>query len=245
MSLIMTSASRKINQSPADVRLDSLFDYSRVRPKPVIALDDDDDGDDVEIMTSSRQSTSGRQLNSEDVEVGKESFVECEEVVKVVGDDDWMLPPPPKPLTTREISIDPALLKLRQQKRELENIWQASVKNSEEALRLEARVPKAASPQQPESGRRAGGTCDETPNKRQKILLKLQGESGESHGVRIFVDEKLDKLFTHYANNVGKRPRTDFVFRFDGQQLDANKSPKDLDLEDEDIVEVFVRQARK
>lgn len=58
-------------------------------------------------------------------------------------------------------------------------------------------------------------------------------------------DEKLDKLFTFYANKFGKRPKTDFVFRFDGQQLNANSSPKDLELEDEDIVEVCVKAAPK
>jgi hypothetical protein len=58
-------------------------------------------------------------------------------------------------------------------------------------------------------------------------------------------DEKLEKLFTVFAENFGKRPLQDFVFRFDGQQLDGNKSPKDYDLEDEDIVEVHMKKARK
>ncbi|CAM6125181.1 unnamed protein product [Calypogeia fissa] len=239
----MTSASRKFKAS-ADIKLDALFDYSRVRPKPMISLDDDDE--DVQVVTPMKPSVSGRPVKSADLEVGKENVVKSSEAVKVVDDDDWLLPPPPKPLIPRPVlSADPALLKVRQQMQELQTVWQASVRNIEEASKLEARVTEAAAaPQQPESGKRDSGTCQDTSNKRQKILLKLQGESGESHGVRIFVDDKLDKLFTHYANNLGKRPKTDFVFRFDGQQLDANRSPKDLDLEDEDIVEVVVKKAR-
>lgn len=85
---------------------------------------------------------------------------------------------------------DLRLSSLRQQKQELENIWQASLKNIEEASRLEARETEAASQKQAESDKREHDHDDgseETPNKRQRILLKLQEESGECHGARIYV----------------------------------------------------------
>jgi hypothetical protein len=227
----MTSASRK------DVKYDPLFDYTMIRP--VINHDDDDD-DDLQIMshTPRQGSTPGRSLTITDSNVGKENRMEGAQTVKIVDDNDWLEAPLSKPGCQRVLLADPTLLKLRQQKQELENILQASARNMEEASRLEAQVTETASPQ-PLHDR-----SEEAPNKRQKILLKLQGESGETTGVRICVDDKLEKAFTHYAKNVGKRPLTDFVFRFDGQQLDANSSPKDLDLEDEDIVEVHVKKAR-
>lgn len=240
----MTSASRKIGQSA--LRLDALFDYSRSRPAaPVISFDDDDD--DVQVVTDPKPSTSGRQ-HSSILEAVKDTSSKSDEAGAVVDDNDWLERPPPPPGCPRVPSTDPTLLKLRLQKQELKSIWEVSVENAEEAASLKARIPEAAISKQQDTGKCANaqnGTSEETPNKRQKILLKLQTESGESHGVRVFVDEKLDRVFTHYANNVGKRPRTDFVFRFDGQQLDANSSPKDLDLEDEDIVEVSVKKPQK
>ena len=52
--------------------------------------------------------------------------------------------------------------------------------------------------------------------------------------------DKFEKLFKVYANLV-KVPLEKMVFRFDGDQISHNSTPKELDLEDNDVVEVYIK----
>lgn len=54
-------------------------------------------------------------------------------------------------------------------------------------------------------------------------------------------DEKFEKLFTKYAESIGV-PFQQLVFLFDGQKVLGNNCPKDMDMEDEDMIEVNQRK---
>lgn len=51
-------------------------------------------------------------------------------------------------------------------------------------------------------------------------------------------DEKFGKLFRAYAKKVNLSV-ADLTFAFDGDKVDAESTPEDLGLEDEDMVEVL------
>ena len=50
--------------------------------------------------------------------------------------------------------------------------------------------------------------------------------------------DKFEKLFSAYAKLVGASPSA-FSFRFDGDQLSPSSTPKELEMEDDDIIEVY------
>ena len=50
-------------------------------------------------------------------------------------------------------------------------------------------------------------------------------------------DEKFQKLFKAYAKKVQLNP-SNLTFVFDGEKINPECTPQDLDLEDEDMIEV-------
>ncbi|CAI5503268.1 unnamed protein product [Closterium sp. Naga37s-1] len=70
----------------------------------------------------------------------------------------------------------------------------------------------------------------------ERIRLRVTGSLGE-HMFRLAKGDKLEKLFTAYANKVGGLPVGSFKFVFDGDALKGDSTPADLDLEDEDQIE--------
>ncbi|XP_024518325.1 NFATC2-interacting protein-like [Selaginella moellendorffii] len=73
-----------------------------------------------------------------------------------------------------------------------------------------------------------------------KIVLKVQDKSGGIHSFRMGMDDRFERLFAAYASTT-KTSKSNLVFRFDGEQLQGNATPKSLDMEDDDSIEVFVR----
>ncbi|MCO5601668.1 hypothetical protein L7F22_055791 [Adiantum nelumboides] len=78
-------------------------------------------------------------------------------------------------------------------------------------------------------------------SKREKVLVTIQNKDGECKSFRKFKDEKFDKLFSSYAELIGVPPQQ-LVFLFDGQKILEHNTPKDFDMEDEDIIEVNIKK---
>ncbi|KAL2628526.1 hypothetical protein R1flu_013212 [Riccia fluitans] len=234
-------------QAMAGVKLEPLFDYSRVTP--TITLDDSDD-EDLEILdkieVKGRWRPTPRPLQV--IQSNIEGPVVPNVVKSVEDDDDWLTLP-------ARVSVpavqppDPHILQLRQQK---EEFLKLSILIQLETARVEAqaseemeRKAKLASEESPvvSNGLGAGGT----PSSREKITLQLQEQGGKIHVVKIFYDDTFEKLLAIFSEKIAKRPSTDFILRFDGTTIDPRKTPKGLELEDEDMIEIHMKtsQARK
>jgi len=59
--------------------------------------------------------------------------------------------------------------------------------------------------------------------------------------VAIEQTDKFEKLFTVYAKMVEASVST-LSFRFDGDQLSPNSTPKEHEMEDGDIIEVYTKR---
>jgi hypothetical protein len=57
--------------------------------------------------------------------------------------------------------------------------------------------------------------------------------------------DKFERLFTAYAKHVGASSSDQFLFQFDGDQLPPNSTPKELGMEDDDIIEVYDKSTGK
>ncbi|GJM93958.1 hypothetical protein PR202_ga10561 [Eleusine coracana subsp. coracana] len=71
---------------------------------------------------------------------------------------------------------------------------------------------------------------------REKIVISVQDKDGQQQ-IRIYKDDKFDKLFKAYAKKAKLNP-SDLTFVFDGDKIDPTSTPADLDLEDSDMIEV-------
>jgi len=58
--------------------------------------------------------------------------------------------------------------------------------------------------------------------------------------VSIVQTDKFEKLFAVYAKMV-EAPLSTLSFRFDGDQLSPDSTPKNYDMEDGDIIEVYTK----
>lgn len=71
---------------------------------------------------------------------------------------------------------------------------------------------------------------------REKIVVSIQDKDGQQQ-FRVYKDEKFDKLLKAYAKKAKLNP-SDLTFVFDGEKINPSSTPKDLDLEDDDMIEV-------
>jgi len=235
---------------------DSLFDYSKTVSAQPIYLDDSSD-DDV-IIASAPKRSSGI-LQSKVPLKASVSTAKSASSMNVTelddDDDDWLSLPPtlPKLATPVVSSGDRTVQQLRMKRDELLNIETRTspgfLRRVEEMARMQVQrqrvpdppivpstPPQILKPQlQPES---------ETFGSREKILLKVQNKNGSAQSIRIYSSDKFEKLFSAYAKLVGASPSA-FSFRFDGDQLSPSSTPKELDLENDDIIEVYDKSPQK
>ncbi|KAL2630001.1 hypothetical protein R1flu_014687 [Riccia fluitans] len=238
MSLEKSTLKRKTMKDPV---LDPLFDYSRVTPAITLEDSDDDDVkiiDKIEAMTRRRPATKPRislqsDIGSPDVTIAEKTLED---------DDDWLTLPKHTAVSAVVQPVDPHILELRRQK---EEFLKLSLLIQAETAQLEADANRAKL--EPSSvvshavdSLRDGGAR----RAREKILLQLQEQGGKIHPVKIFFDDKFEKLLTIFSEKIAKRPATDFILRFDGAAIDLRKSPKELELEDEDIIEIHLKSAQ-
>lgn len=219
-----------------DDEFEPLFDYARVYKPPA---DDDSDGDVTGIDGKFWQDSTKRPRSSivplldSNSPLAKGIDDETEE------DFDWLPPPPKSAKISLEarISEDPTFLQLRQEREELMSLT-ASSEAALKKLEENSRGHNVTS-EQPEL------TPDSTQKVpasgiREKVLVSIQSSDGVCKAFRVFMDDKFEKLFMMYAESICKS--LDLLgFCFDGQQIAGDNTPRDMGIENEDIIEVFVR----
>mmetsp|Transcript_31300 Transcript_31300/g.68400 ORF Transcript_31300/g.68400 Transcript_31300/m.68400 type:complete len:97 (+) Transcript_31300:151-441(+) len=79
------------------------------------------------------------------------------------------------------------------------------------------------------------------PDKGETISLKVKDQDNNEVHFKVKMTTKFDKIFTAFCEKRGiAKENSRFVF--DGTRLNGQQTPKDLDMEDEDCIEVFLEQ---
>jgi small ubiquitin-related modifier len=73
------------------------------------------------------------------------------------------------------------------------------------------------------------------------MTIFLSDQAGERIQFRVRKNIKFQKVFDNYANRRGV-PVSSLTFRFDGERVTAENTPKMLEMEDDDTVEVLMEQ---
>ena len=76
---------------------------------------------------------------------------------------------------------------------------------------------------------------------RRFITLKVVGQDGTEMHFRVNVEKPLGKLKTFYTSRLGV-PTGSFRFLFDGHRINDNETPMQLDMQHNDLVEVYQEQ---
>lgn len=210
-----------------------LFDYTQIQQN--IITDDDNDDEDVHIFQKSQVfKFCGNKRGREEVII--ESMPNANANNATETEEDW-LPPPPKSTKVVPISaVDKSMLgDLRLQKELLISLTTGStddmLREIEESTKKE--LQKATNPDL----HSVGSEALKSSTTRRKIVVSIQDKKG-SKQFRIYVEDKLEKLFKAYAEYV-KGQSDDLVFFFDGEKISPSQTAQGLDLEDEDIIEVY------
>lgn len=82
-----------------------------------------------------------------------------------------------------------------------------------------------------------GGDGEENPN----VLSLTVRSGGEEVVFKVKKDTKMSKIFSAYASQKGIDPAT-MRFTFDGKRLAADETPKMLEMEDGDQIDVHIEQ---
>ncbi|KAL6190368.1 hypothetical protein ACLB2K_036766 [Fragaria x ananassa] len=211
-----------ILQADFTEELEPLFDYSRVQPLNVISLLDDDDEPDSPPSKKAKTTASNPAVEKVD-ESAKVTVIEEDE-------EDWLIP---APKVTRPLGEDSILKALRLQKQELASFAESAenvVRAVEESVRQELLSSVQTSPD---------ATAAPPPKpqvERDKVVISIQ-DKDECKQFRVYMDDKLDRVFKLYADKVKLDIRS-LVFRFDGDKIAPDATPRSLGMEDEDIIEV-------
>jgi len=83
----------------------------------------------------------------------------------------------------------------------------------------------------------AGGDAANT----EYIKLKVVGQDSNEVHFRVKQTTLMAKLKRSYADRIGA-PVTSLRFLFDGRRVNDDDSPKSLDMENEDVIEVYQEQ---
>mmetsp|Transcript_5873 Transcript_5873/g.10176 ORF Transcript_5873/g.10176 Transcript_5873/m.10176 type:complete len:109 (-) Transcript_5873:353-679(-) len=77
--------------------------------------------------------------------------------------------------------------------------------------------------------------------KGETISLKVKDQDNNEVHFKVKLTTKFDKIFNAFCEKRGiSREHTRFIF--DGNRLTGQQTPKDLEMEDEDCIEVFLEQ---
>ncbi|KAL6186535.1 hypothetical protein ACLB2K_042655 [Fragaria x ananassa] len=215
-----------ILQADFTEELEPLFDYSRVQPLNVISLLDDDDEPDSPPSKKKAKTTASNPAVEKVDESAKVTVIEEDE-------EDWLIP---APKVTRPLGEDSILKALRLQKQELASFTE-SAENVVRAVEESVRQELLSSIQSSEDATAA--PIPKPQVERNKVVISIQ-DKDESKQFRIYMDDKLDRVFKLYADKV-KLDIQSLVFRFDGDKIAPDATPQSLGMEDEDIIEVFLQ----
>jgi hypothetical protein len=82
---------------------------------------------------------------------------------------------------------------------------------------------------------------EEKPVISNTILIKLKNQTGEESTFKIKPKTLFEKIINAYAKMQGKKVET-FRFFFEGRRLQPNDTPISLEMNDGDLVDVFLEQ---
>ncbi|KAH8976125.1 hypothetical protein BDL97_01G197800 [Sphagnum fallax] len=248
MNLDASTAADKMEE---DDGFQPLFDYSKVYDSPPKFQEDDSDEEEVIVTTQQRYGATKRCAGNMLTKIVQVTRIE-KPVVKEVpksedsNDDDWLPSPPKLAKVVGLFSGDSMLQQLRQKRAELillETEASGAVRCVEESGRLEAQIRHQQAPtavKKTESLSHVEKVADpHVAVGKEKIVLRVQNKSGSIFPLRIYLADKFERLFTAYAKYVGASSPDQFMFQFDGDQLPPNSTPKELGMEDDDIIEVY------
>ncbi|KAL6615555.1 hypothetical protein ACP70R_037825 [Stipagrostis hirtigluma subsp. patula] len=229
----MTTAVEEDASAADGEELEPLFDYKRVQPAMNFRFDDSDlEKADIFKHCNKRAKVDA----AEEVKAGEEGAAGAEKKATVVDvdEEDWLLPPPPKPAVRADTQEDSALRELRLKKQELAKIAESaqdilqkidqSVKQDIAAKEYPVHIV-LDEPSEPQAEK-----------SREKIVISIQDKDGQQQ-IRVYKDDKFDKLIKAYAKKAKLNP-SDLTFVFDGDKIDPAITPEDLGLEDDDMIEV-------
>ncbi|KAJ1284234.1 hypothetical protein BS78_03G189400 [Paspalum vaginatum] len=209
--------------------LEPLFDYKRVQPRITFRFDDSDlEKADIFKHCNKRPRVDAAAAEEE----GKPGEKAAAAKVLDVDEEDWLLPPPPKAVFRPTAEENSAMRELRLKKQELAKIAESAHSMFQEFD--ESANKEVGKPSEPI-------ILDEEPElqvekAREKIVISIQDKDGQQQ-FRIYKDEKFDKLLKAYAKKAKLNPSV-LSFVFDGEKINPSSTPKDLDLEDDDMIEV-------
>ncbi|TVU34532.1 hypothetical protein EJB05_16367 [Eragrostis curvula] len=218
----------------AGEELEPLFDYKRVQPAMTFRFDDSD----LEKADIFKHCNKRAKVDAAEGDKADEKGAAGVEKAKVVDieEEDWLAPPPPlpKPASRPVTEENSALRELRLKKQEFATF---AAESAEDILRkLEETAKKEVGAKEPEKIILDDAPEPQAEKAREKIIISVQDKDGQQQ-FRIYKDDKFDKLFKAYAKKAKLNP-SDLAFAFDGERIDPASTPKDLDLEDNDMIEV-------
>uniref|UniRef100_A0ACD5VIL2 Uncharacterized protein n=1 Tax=Avena sativa TaxID=4498 RepID=A0ACD5VIL2_AVESA len=211
--------------------LEPLFDYSRVRPTFDFRFDDSDlEKSDIFVHCNKRHKLAHAVADDADAVDGDTSNEKGGPGVKKAAvvnldEEDWLAPPPLKPVARSGVCKDKTLHEPRLEK--AEDTFQKVV----EAVKKELAAKKP-----PESVVLDDPAEPQLKKSKEKIRIMIQDKDVKQQ-FRVCKDEKFDKLFKAYAKKIHRNP-SNMTFVFDGDKINPASTPQDLDLEDEDMIEV-------
>ncbi|XP_022957159.1 uncharacterized protein LOC111458628 [Cucurbita moschata] len=215
-----------------------LFDYSRVQPRSVDCLDDEDSD---ACMSPEPFSKRSRILNPAVTSlvdgIRKDKQVEIED-----EEEDWLPPPPKVSVDAKNMCGEDSTLKeLRLMKLELASVA-LSAKNLLREVEESAKMDVGNTPQDPLEP----ALDDQIPiasKERAKIVISVRdSDKEELKQFRLFMDDKFERLFKMYAEKRKIDPKS-LVFIFDGDKVSPDDTPTGLGMEDDDMIDVNIRSS--
>eukprot|EP00939_MAST-03C_sp_MAST-3C-sp1_P000844 g844.t1 len=77
--------------------------------------------------------------------------------------------------------------------------------------------------------------------KSEPITLRVKDQGGEEIFFKVKNTTKMEKVFKHYANRKGVSA-DNLRFLLDGKRISGSTTPKELELEDQDQIDVVLEQ---
>merc|ERR1712039_421954 len=85
------------------------------------------------------------------------------------------------------------------------------------------------------------GTMSENKDETEYIKLKVVGQDSNEIHFRVKMSTQMGKLKKSYAESVGV-PISSLRFLFDGRRINDDETPKALEMEQDDVIEVYQEQ---
>ncbi|XP_078429260.1 ubiquitin-like superfamily protein [Wolffia australiana] len=222
-----------------DEELEPLFDYTRVQPVDFLSVHGDEEIDCSPCIPNAKRKKCSESSTDGKVE---NLAVVVEEKDQEEEEEDWLPPPPQEEIgASSALPEDEILRELRLKKEELTSIAH-SAGDVMRAVMESAKREVASCSSRSDDEEAVLEEKVKPGSDKPKILISIQGKDGQKQ-FRMNKEEKLEKLFKMYAR-WAQVDLESLVFCFDGEKVNPSATPAGLGLEDDDIIEVHVRQGR-